>query len=106
MPGGNQCGAEALAESDRLLQIQVREPGEHYEGDHLLDRLQLCWVIDRAAVTIRRHREAIFDEGQAPTDKDHISDRHLFVAKMPIPGGRHEYTGGLLRFGAVISDGL
>src|SRR5262249_57808703 len=48
-PGRNQCEAEALAESDRLLQIQVREPGEHYEGDHLLDRLHLCWVIDRAA---------------------------------------------------------
>src|SRR5262249_33943781 len=50
------------------------------------------WVIDRAAVAIRRHREAIFDEGQVPTDKDHINDRHLFVAKMPIPGARHEYV--------------
>src|SRR5262249_61019681 len=73
--GGNQRETEALAESDRLLQIKIREPGEHHERDHLMHRFQLCWVIDRAAVAILRVREAIFNEDRAATDKDHINDR-------------------------------
>ena len=76
----DQCEAETLTKGDRFLQIHVRKTGEHRKGDDLLHRLQLRGVIDGAAVSIGRHRKAIFDEGQPPADKDHMNKRHVLVA--------------------------
>src|SRR5664280_342026 len=68
--GRDQREADALVPGDRLLEIEHRETGEHQERDHLLHGLELGGVIDSVAVTIGRHRQAIFDKGQPPADQD------------------------------------
>src|SRR5438132_4768410 len=48
----DQGKADGVIPGDRLLQIENREAGENEERDHLLDGLELCGRIGRAAPTV------------------------------------------------------
>ena len=49
-----------------LAQIEHRETGEYDERNDFLHRFQFRRVVDLVAVPIGGHREAIFDESDAP----------------------------------------
>src|ERR1044072_631092 len=89
----NQREADEVIPPDRLLQVGQRKDGEDQQGDHFLQGLQLRGRIDRIAVAVRRHGEAILHERDRPADQDHRPQRHPLELEMPIPGERHEQVG-------------
>ena len=85
--------ADRMIPGDRLLEVKHREAGEHQEGDDLLHGLELRRRIDRVAPAVGRHRQAIFDQRDAPGRENHADERHLLEAQMAVPGERHEDVG-------------
>src|SRR3954468_11302781 len=73
----NERETDQMIPADRLLQIDQREAREEEQRDHLLHRLELRRRIDRVAVAVRRHREAVFDERDGPACQDHAPQRHV-----------------------------
>ena len=62
-----------------MLEDEVRDDGEHHEGDALLDNLQLhevkgTAVIDKAQ-TVGRHLAAVLEEGNALREYDDTQQR-------------------------------
>src|SRR3954469_17995163 len=89
----NQRKADQVIPGYRLLEIEEREHGKHRERDHLLHRLELRRRIHRVAKPVRRHGEAVFDEGDCPADENDAPERHSLELEMAIPGKRHEHIG-------------
>ena len=82
------------------LEQEGDDDGEDGQGDHFLDDLELHQVEGTAvaleADPVRRDREAVFEEGDAPGENDDQNQRpvrgdfHLLQFEMAIPGKRHE----------------
>jgi hypothetical protein len=89
----DQGEADAIVPGDPLLKVDNGKDGENHQRNDLLDGLELGGGVDGAAVTVGRHRQAIFDKGQPPTDQDDRRKRHLFEAQVPVPSGGHENIG-------------
>src|SRR5690242_1137910 len=89
----NEREADRMIPAERLLQIDQREAREDDERDHLLHGLELRRRIDRIAIAIRRNREAVFDERDAPACEDHADERDFLEAQMSVPGDGHEQVG-------------
>src|SRR5260221_8695769 len=78
--------ADQMIPLDRLAEISPRKDAEDDQRDDLLDGLQLCRRIIAAAVAIGRHRQTIFEEGDAPADDDDQKKRGGFEFEVSIPG--------------------
>src|SRR5258706_15575307 len=65
-----------------LLEIDDRESGEHDQGDDLLHGLELGGAVDRAAVAVGRHGQAILEEGDAPARHDDEPERTIRELEM------------------------
>src|SRR3546814_5089114 len=63
------------------------------ERDDFLQGLEFGGAIDAVADAVCRHREAIFEEGQAPCQQYREPDRARKVAEMSVPGKGHEDVG-------------
>src|SRR5690606_32989291 len=75
-------------------EVPDREGGEHDEGDHLLDHLELRGGELPVAPAVRRHLEAVLEEGDAVGDQHHLPERLVAKFEMPVPGDGHEHVRG------------
>src|SRR6185312_6315364 len=73
----DQGKSDRMIPGDRFLEIKDREACEYKERDDLLHGLKLRRRIDRVAPAVRRYRQAIFDERDAPGRENHARQRHL-----------------------------
>src|SRR3954470_13390484 len=89
----NQRETDQMIPADRLLEIEQRKSGEDQQRDHLLHGLELRRRIDRIAVAVGWHREAVFDERDCPAHEDDAPERHLLEAEMAVPREGHEQIG-------------
>lgn len=72
------------------------EDSEYGEGNRLLGDLQLTGgPAGLEADPVGWDREAIFEEGNRPTNQDDDSDRAVEIGtlQVPVPCGCHEYVG-------------
>src|SRR3954469_2152182 len=86
----NQRETDQMIPADRLLEIEQRKSGENQQCDHLLHGLELRRRINRVAIAVGGHSEAVLDERDRPARQDDAPQRHLFEAKMTVPRERHE----------------
>src|SRR5258706_8688885 len=85
----NERKSDRMVPAERLLEVQHREGGEHHERDDLLHGLELRRRVDRVAPAVGWHRQAIFDQRDAPGREDDAGERHLLEAQVAVPGERH-----------------
>lgn len=93
-----RSGDEAEA-GYRMVPAQVRskvirrEDAKDRERHDLLDDFELYWREAAVADAIGRDLKAILEEGDRPTDDDHLPERLALVLKVAIPGNGHEDVG-------------
>ena len=76
-----------------LLQEQNRKDDEDDQRDDLLNDFQLKSGKLAVTETIRRHRQAIFEQGNSPRDQDRLPKRPVVaILQVAIPGEGHEYV--------------
>ena len=80
-------------ESQWLPHVQHHEWNEDRERDDFLQDLQLKTAEVDVTPAIRRHRQAVLDQGDAPGDQDRLPQwPRVAVLEMPVPGECHEYV--------------
>ena len=83
-------------ESNQMLRpetfahIDLSEEDEDGQRDNLLERLQLIRGESAISKAIRRHLQAVFEEGQTPADQYHQPEGPIHEAKVAVPRERHE----------------
>src|ERR1017187_5841055 len=74
-----------------LLQKRGREYDEDDDLDNLLNNLKLVCREVAIPEAIRRHRQAVFEQRDAPRDQDRLPERPaVTVFQVPVPGEGHE----------------
>lgn len=76
---------------DILLEIQDREKRKNYQGNDLLNGLQLGCIEMMAAPSVGRHLQTILKESNAPAYYDGFPECDIPVPEVAVPGKGHEY---------------
>ncbi len=68
------------------------------DRNHFLNDLKLKHVEGPsggvASYFIGRHHQRVFQQGNAPADKDRGDEANVLEFEMPVPGNRHKGVGG------------
>jgi hypothetical protein len=89
----HQAKTSQIVPFQLFLQIDHGEDAKYNQGNHFLDGFQLGSVELIMSDAIHRHLEAIFDEGDSLTDKNHDPQGRILELEVPIPSDRHEDIG-------------
>lgn len=76
-----------------FAEVEGNEDAEDDQGDDFLNHLQLHGGETGGADAVGRDLEAVLEEGDGPTDKDHLPERLLAKAEVTVPGKSHENVG-------------
>src|SRR5580700_9911050 len=73
-----------------IAEVKRREDAKDRQGDDLLNHLQLVRRKRLRADPVSWHLQAVFEESNAPTDKNHLPQRHLAKLQVPVPRKSHK----------------
>src|ERR1700722_1199836 len=91
---GEEQECHDVVPRELLLQVQHRERYEDQECHHLLDDLELKPGELDIAESIRRYRQAVFQQSDKPGHHDRLPQRPVVtVFEVAVPGYGHENVG-------------
>jgi len=98
MEGEEDCADEeargdGVVPAQVLAEIEGDEDAEDDERNHFLNDLELHGGEAVCADAIGRDLEAVFKQGNGPTDEDHFPERLMAKAEVTVPGEGHEDVG-------------
>src|ERR1039458_2765480 len=85
-----RCG---VVPSQVLAEVVGDKDAENDQRDHFLDDLELDGAETSGADAVGGHLEAVLEEGDRPTDENHLPERLVPESEVPVPGKRHEDVG-------------
>ena len=98
MEGEEDCADEeargdGVVPAQVLAEIEGDEDAEDDERNHFLNDLELHGGEAVCADAIGWDLEAVFKQGNGPTDEDHFPERLMAKAEVTVPGEGHEDVG-------------
>src|SRR5438445_10246151 len=84
-PGHQAAKGGEVVPMELVAKVKGREDPEDRQRDHFLDHLELIRRKGLRADPVGGYLQAVFKKGNAPTDQNHLQQRHLAKLQVPIP---------------------
>src|SRR5882724_8981079 len=89
-PGDQAAKGSKVVPMQLIAKIKRREDAKDRQRDDLLDHLQLIRRKGLRANPVGGYLQAVLKEGDAPTDQNHLPQRHLAKLQVPVPRKDHK----------------
>ena len=88
-----EARGDGVVPAQVLAEVEGDEDAEDDERNHFLNDLELHGGEAVCADAIGWDLEAVFKQGNGPTDEDHFPERLMAKAEVTVPGKGHEDVG-------------